>query len=157
MNFLPLIVTVWPALWPPEYRATTLKRSERTSTILPLPSSPHCAPIMTAVLPGFNFLLRSRYAPGHARPGERPDSHTTRPRFEIGGQNSGKIAMARDCVTLDSTGCTRPCANTRERHHCHRAPPQVAPDGPSEQPLPYTNTLCLNSLKSRPSRAGWTT
>src|SRR5207245_9596666 len=31
------------------------KFSERTSTILPLPSSPHCAPTMTAVLPFFKF------------------------------------------------------------------------------------------------------
>src|ERR1700756_3476385 len=53
MNFLPLMMTVCPALWPPAYRATTGKPSESTSTILPLPSSPHCAPTMTAVLPFF--------------------------------------------------------------------------------------------------------
>src|SRR6516162_1072121 len=40
----PPIVTVCPALGPPWYRATTWNRSERRSTTLPLPSSPHCAP-----------------------------------------------------------------------------------------------------------------
>src|SRR6185437_3680517 len=48
-NFFPPMMTVCPALWPPAYRATTEKRPERTSTILPLPSSPHWAPRTTAV------------------------------------------------------------------------------------------------------------
>src|SRR6185312_5317488 len=48
-NFWPLAITVWPALWPPEYRATAENRSLRTSTILPFPSSPHWAPSTTAV------------------------------------------------------------------------------------------------------------
>src|SRR5262245_29940057 len=38
---------VWPALWPPWKRTTTSARSDSQSTILPLPSSPHCEP-MTA-------------------------------------------------------------------------------------------------------------
>src|SRR5713101_4614769 len=49
------MMTVWPALCPPPYRATMEKFSEKTSTILPLPSSPHCAPTMTAVLPFFKL------------------------------------------------------------------------------------------------------
>src|SRR6267142_1158766 len=53
------MMTVWPALWPPAYRATMEKFSERTSTILPLPSSPHWAPTMTAVLPRFTFTHSS--------------------------------------------------------------------------------------------------
>src|ERR1700761_2398088 len=36
-------------MWPPAYGATAEKRSESTSTILPLPSSPHWAPNTTAV------------------------------------------------------------------------------------------------------------
>src|ERR1700754_4886580 len=38
---------VWPALWPPWKRTTISARSESQSTILPLPSSPHCEPITT--------------------------------------------------------------------------------------------------------------
>ena len=40
-NLLPEIMTVWPALCPPAYRATQEKWSLSTSTIFPLPSSPH--------------------------------------------------------------------------------------------------------------------
>src|SRR5262249_7902509 len=42
--------TVWPALLPPEKRTTTLTWGVVTSTTLPLPSSPHCAPITTIVV-----------------------------------------------------------------------------------------------------------
>src|SRR6185436_11372101 len=49
--FLPLITSVWPALWPPWKRATAPTRSVSRSTILPLPSSPHWAPRMTTDLP----------------------------------------------------------------------------------------------------------
>src|SRR4051812_12111259 len=45
----PSITSVWPALWPPWKRTTTSARAESQSTILPLPSSPHWAPI-TATL-----------------------------------------------------------------------------------------------------------
>src|SRR5688572_32587708 len=37
--------TEWPALCPPWYRTTISNRSASRSTILPLPSSPHWAPI----------------------------------------------------------------------------------------------------------------
>src|SRR4051794_23809275 len=39
------ITSVWPALWPPWKRTTTSARCDSQSTILPLPSSPHWAPI----------------------------------------------------------------------------------------------------------------
>src|SRR5262249_58635047 len=42
--------TVWPALLPPENRTTTLTWGVMTSTTLPLPSSPHCAPMTTMFL-----------------------------------------------------------------------------------------------------------
>src|SRR5690349_3439263 len=42
--------TVCPALLPPEKRTTTLTCGVMTSTTLPLPSSPHCAPITTMFL-----------------------------------------------------------------------------------------------------------
>src|SRR5262249_7442840 len=56
-NFCPLMMTVCPALCPPAYRATTANRSDRTSTILPLPSSPHWAPTTTAVFARISTLV----------------------------------------------------------------------------------------------------
>src|SRR5687767_3088181 len=47
--FLPAITSVWPALWPPWKRTTPCARSVSQSTILPLPSSPHCVPITTTL------------------------------------------------------------------------------------------------------------
>src|SRR4051794_24657485 len=41
------MMTVWPALLPPAYRTTKSARSARTSTNLPLLSSPHCIPTTT--------------------------------------------------------------------------------------------------------------
>src|SRR5262249_45539139 len=43
----PLMTSVWPALCPPWKRTTMSARSESQSTILPLPSSPHWAPMTT--------------------------------------------------------------------------------------------------------------
>src|SRR5450755_3239897 len=78
MNFFPLMMTVWPALCPSAETATTEKFSERTSTILPLPSSPHCAPTMTAVLP---FFKVSSVVQDGGRPGRICRvAHTPRPR-----------------------------------------------------------------------------
>src|SRR5260221_3719675 len=51
MVFLPPITKVCPALWPPWKRATACTWSVSRSTILPLPSSPHCNPITTRFLP----------------------------------------------------------------------------------------------------------
>ncbi|CPL29264.1 Uncharacterised protein [Bordetella pertussis] len=48
--FLPLIHSVWPALWPPWKRTTPCTDSASQSTILPLPSSPHWVPITTTFL-----------------------------------------------------------------------------------------------------------
>ena len=42
--FLPSTTSVWPALAPPAQRTTMWARSVSRSTILPFPSSPHCAP-----------------------------------------------------------------------------------------------------------------
>src|SRR5262247_3652732 len=39
--------TVWPALLPPAYRATTFTCGASRSTTFPLPSSPHCVPTTT--------------------------------------------------------------------------------------------------------------
>src|SRR5215510_10680047 len=48
--FCPLMTSVCPALWPPWNRTTPPTRSVSRSTILPLPSSPHWAPMTTTFL-----------------------------------------------------------------------------------------------------------
>src|SRR5690606_21915130 len=77
MVLLPLIHSVWPALWPPWKRTTPWADSASQSTILPLPSSPHWVPITTI------FLLISSIdsdAPGDlddsARQSENPYDKT---------------------------------------------------------------------------------
>src|SRR3990172_10984676 len=68
---------VWPALLPAEYRATRWAFSASRSTILPLPSSPHCPPMTTtadidrgpATGPSFQVEIRTEYtkAGGHGQ------------------------------------------------------------------------------------------
>src|SRR5215471_15358666 len=43
------MTSVCPALWPPWKRTTISARSDSQSTILPLPSSPHCDPTTTTL------------------------------------------------------------------------------------------------------------
>src|SRR5690606_27395776 len=43
----PPMTSVWPALRPPWNRTTPATDSVSQSTILPLPSSPHCVPMIT--------------------------------------------------------------------------------------------------------------
>src|SRR5919201_6293436 len=66
--------TVWPALLPPWKRTTTLTWGVITSTTLPLPSSPHCAPITTML--GMPALLElgevSLRMVEHLAHGQRP-------------------------------------------------------------------------------------
>src|SRR5919205_3227929 len=57
------MTSVWPALWPPWKRTTTSARCDSQSTILPLPSSPHWAPITAT------FAIRN--SPGSAQRGRR--------------------------------------------------------------------------------------
>src|SRR5690349_7861311 len=72
--FLPPITSVWPALWPPWKRTTPCARSVSQSTILPLPSSPHCVPITTTLR-----ALMSLFH--HAREAAKVDGKTAcRPR-----------------------------------------------------------------------------
>src|SRR5690606_12157250 len=61
------MTSVWPALWPPWKRTTTSARSESQSTILPLPSSPHCEPTTTT------FVIFKSCVPGHTA--TRPNAH----------------------------------------------------------------------------------
>src|SRR5204863_7117008 len=66
MNFVPLTYTVWPALCPPWYRATILKCGVSRSTILPLPSSPHCAPRTARFISAIRFYLQMIELDGRA-------------------------------------------------------------------------------------------
>src|SRR5712692_1641709 len=65
--FLPAITSVWPALCPPWKRTTPCARSVSQSTILPLPSSPHCVPMTTTFL-----ALMILYCPPDKGGGRRP-------------------------------------------------------------------------------------
>src|SRR6202022_2550195 len=60
MVLRPPMTNVWPALWPPWKRATAATRSVRRSTTLPLPSSPHCVPMMTTNLPTLDKPLANQ-------------------------------------------------------------------------------------------------
>src|ERR1700694_5640849 len=51
MVLRPPMTSVWPALCPPWKRATAAARAVSRSTTLPLPSSPHCVPMMTTNFP----------------------------------------------------------------------------------------------------------
>src|ERR1700752_2729305 len=66
----PPITSVWPALCPPWKRATAAARSVSRSTTLPLPSSPHCAPMTTTNFPTLEGPLtrpeQDDYADEHA-------------------------------------------------------------------------------------------
>src|SRR5690606_29336213 len=54
--FRPSKSNVWPAFGPPWKRAITSYCGAITSTTLPLPSSPHCAPSSTSIPP---FMMGS--------------------------------------------------------------------------------------------------
>src|SRR3954469_8385284 len=62
-NDLSAMWTVCPALAPPWYRTTQSARSARTSTSLPLPSSPHCAPT-TTIVRVLESNIQERWKPG---------------------------------------------------------------------------------------------
>src|SRR3569833_4425767 len=89
MVFLPPMTNVWPALWPPWKRATAAARSVRRSTTLPLPSSPHCVPMMTTNLPKTDPLVYWMNGAGSPAPAARSahqkkenhaDQHAAEPR-----------------------------------------------------------------------------
>src|SRR3954471_22966270 len=52
---MPLMTSVWPALWPPWKRTTPWAISVSQSTSLPLPSWPHWVPTTTTLRPGVLF------------------------------------------------------------------------------------------------------
>src|SRR6476619_4083420 len=79
------MTSVWPALWPPWKRTTTSACSESQSTILPLPSSPHCEPTTTT------FAIASSSLPFHAE--HRPNGVRS-VHFRIQSQPTGrKLAL----------------------------------------------------------------
>src|SRR5205085_3317844 len=54
---------VWPALLPPWNRTTMSARFDSQSTILPLPSSPHWAPITVTLAKAAPFRMRRGFGP----------------------------------------------------------------------------------------------
>src|SRR6185295_5762065 len=67
--FSPSMTSVCPALCPPWKRTTAATRSVSRSTILPLPSSPHWAPITTTLLlmASLSKEVQDCNADGHAQ------------------------------------------------------------------------------------------
>src|SRR2546428_29785 len=101
------VSTVWPALAPPWYRTTRSARSASTSTILPLPSSPHWAPTTTTqwVL-GPNMAPQQKNAPGSGRWSilrgklDRRRAPVNAPREQRGRNSPGHLAHADQPVSL---------------------------------------------------------
>src|SRR5436190_22566769 len=77
------MTSVWPALWPPWKRTTMSACSDSQSTILPLPSSPHCEPTTTT----FAILDLSQ--------GRRPDPYANRVPGRSEGQTGIKDGATR--------------------------------------------------------------
>src|SRR6185295_10734001 len=113
---------VWPALWPPWKRTTTSARSESQSTIFPLPSSPHWAPITATFAIGVSlnlFFPGRRFEPRHsddlaglpemragqaARLGDRPGGRAIRLRLKPGDGAVAVLAEARGNVGRRAVG-----------------------------------------------------
>src|SRR3989454_12030764 len=74
--FSPVTTSGWPALLPPWKRTTTSAPAARRSTTFPLPSSPHCVPMMTVAGMGLEpQLLRGDDLRQRAQRGERVVRH----------------------------------------------------------------------------------
>ena len=137
----PPMTSVWPALCPPWKRTTTSARLESQSTILPLPSSPHWAPITATfvmLIPAFGDGHGNARAPQRAAP-RNGDSDSQKTRSRQG--EVGRIADLR----RNAEGRPAPPAPAREARPSHRRrsagrsrqarwprrPPRAAPDGRS--------------------------
>src|SRR5580704_9427987 len=87
---VPLITSVWPALWPPWKRTTMSACSESQSTILPLPSSPHWEPTTTT------FAINIPAPPPARLRAPRP----RRPNRETPGNSVAYSTGRREAQTL---------------------------------------------------------
>src|SRR4051812_8766610 len=116
--------SVCPALWPPWKRTTTSARSDSQSTILPLPSSPHCAPT-TATLPMLSLPPRSglrrcygnRLAAGQYVVAAKPArlGRPIRARSQCGDRSPALVAQRRGARPLDPERDQHPPARRRFR------------------------------------------
>src|SRR5260370_12555821 len=103
--FLPAMTSVCPALCPPWKRTTPCARSVSQSTILPLPSSPHCVPMTTT----FRALMILYWPPdkgGGRRPGgfvfrraksSTPRSLRSRPPCQGGNRSEASQIYRESC------------------------------------------------------------
>src|SRR5215210_6297027 len=87
LNVSPWAMTVWPAFGPPWYRQTRSDSCASRSTILPLPSSPHCAPTITVA--GMAVSLTD------------PAEHGLRRERVLGGREVRELRVALEERQLD--------------------------------------------------------
>src|SRR5690606_28283592 len=99
------MTSVWPALWPPWKRTTTSARSLSQSTILPLPSSPHCEPTTTT----FAIIQSSPRKRGNRPASAGPfDERTPIPSAALVWFDCGRIAGKSNCPYITGASMTKP-------------------------------------------------
>src|SRR5690606_10869468 len=100
------MTSVWPALCPPWKRTTASARSDSQSTILPLPSSPHCEPTTTT------FAIFQSFPNKEHKQDRSPDrSHgdwTAVLAATFVGFDCGRITDKSDCPYITRTTMTKP-------------------------------------------------
>src|ERR1700742_3428490 len=98
------ITTVWPALFPPWYLTTYWTRSPSRSVALPLPSSPHWAPISTIAGILFTPFTRRKPLTAQARQGllrtESTRNALVKPSPCWAALASGRLMAMSDHVNL---------------------------------------------------------
>src|SRR3990170_1545800 len=122
--------SVCPALWPPWKRTTMSARLASQSTILPLPSSPHCAP-MTVTLPKIFPLVRaparSYGAVADASRARHDEGHRRRekplppPSRQASGRRDGVNLRSKNAqlrVYTDDRACLRRGQFNEDDHPC---------------------------------------
>src|SRR6266704_5377851 len=116
------VSTVWPALAPPWYRTTRSARSASTSTILPLPSSPHWAPTTTT-----QCVFGPNMTPQQKRPGGAG-------RWSILRRNLSRRHEPRHPfpVGRDDGGERRPDGPAVQPHGVHRGLHAARPELPHD-------------------------
>src|SRR5437667_381562 len=132
------VSTVWPALAPPWYRTTRSARSASTSTIFPLPSSPHWAPTTTT-----QWVFGPNMAPQQKRPKSGALQYPpTEARPVLLARQRALRGRARQCVRPSRT---------------HTAPSPGSQPGNRAAATPRATSRTPSSVRrSAESRGVWT-
>src|SRR5947208_3597640 len=103
---MPLITSVWPALWPPWKRTTPWAISVSQSTSLPLPSSPHWVPTTTTLRPVVLFMENRKEKRGSE--GTHDPLAALGDQFAVAVELVHFVAMARQCADDGLAGGAQP-------------------------------------------------